>query len=136
MSSFERELRSKLQEDPEKASPGFTQSVLDRIEHRSQPSWFVLRPKLALAAAIVLLVFGGILGARFGKSTPDTSANRTQLLREYMEMQAELEQIRQMADDSGPVLYLGGDETVDVLFDLSDYVDSNNIRPASLSTDG
>ena len=41
-----------------------------------------------------------------------------------------------MADDTGPVLYLGGDEKFEVLYDLRDYVGSNNIRPASLSTDG
>ena len=139
MSSFKQELRARLRQDPESASPGFTRSVLERVAQRPRRAWFVLRPRLAMAAAVALLALGAILGARLGERAPRASADREQLVREYMEMQSELEQIRRLADDSSPVLYLGGDETVDVLFDLRDYdtyIDSNNIRPASLSTDG
>ena len=136
MSSFKDELRNRLREDTETASPGFTRSVLARIEERPERAWFVLRPRLAMAAAVVLIALGAALGTQFGEQVPTASARRAQLLREYQEIQSELEQIQRLADDSGPVLYLGGDETVDVLFDLSSYVDSKNIRPASLSTDG
>ncbi len=139
MSSFKHELRTRLREDPERASPGFTQSVLESIEQRPRRAWFVMRPRLAIATAVLLLALGTILGVRLGEQTPRTAANREQLVREYMEMQWELEQIRRLADDSSPVLYLGGNESVEVLFDLRDYdtyIDSNNIRPASLSTDG
>jgi hypothetical protein len=136
MSSFEQELRSRLREDPEKASPGFTRSVLARVDERPQSSWLTISPQLAAAAAVVLLLVGGLIGARFGPQPEETASDREQLLREYIAMQSELQQIRRLADDTGPVLYLGGDESVEVLYDLRDYVDSNNIRPASLSTDG
>jgi hypothetical protein len=139
MNSFKHELRARLRQDPERASPDFTRTVLERIEQRPQRAWILLRPRLAMAAALVLLALGAILGARLGEQAPEPVADREQLVREFMEMQAELEQIRHMAEDSSPVLYLGGDESVDVLFDLRNYdtyVGSSNIRPASLSTDG
>jgi hypothetical protein len=136
MSSFEQDLRNRLREDKEKASPGFTQSVLARVDERPQTSWLTITPGLAAAAAVVLLLIGGFIGARFRTQPEETASSREQLLREYIAMQSELEEIRRMADDTGPVLYLGGDESVEVLYDLRDYVDSPNIRPASLSTDG
>ncbi len=136
MSSFEQKLRSRLREEPEKASPGFTRSVLARLGERPQRSWMTISPQLAAAAAVVLLLAGVLIGAQFGPKPQETASDREQLLREYIALQSELEQIRRMADDTGPVLYLGGDESVEVLYDLRDYVGSNNIRPASLSTDG
>lgn len=134
--SFEEELRTRLRTSPEKASAGFTESVLDRLGETRERPW-ALRPQWAAAAAVVLFAIGAVIGSRIDDAV-EVSADRHELMREYQEMQAELEQLRQMADDTSPVLYLGGDETFEVLYDLRDYDKqiNSNIQPASLPTDG
>ena len=90
---------------------------------------------------MLLLVLGITLGLNFGGAptpAPDVADERDRLIHEYMELQRELDQIRQLADESRPVLYLGGDETFDVLYDLRAYDDSGatgGVRPASLPPD-
>lgn len=137
--SFDRELRRELRETTETASPGFTTSVLDRVAQRRQRSFITSKPVLAAAAAMTLFALGTTLGLRLHNDPPEVSPDRQRLVREYMELQQELQRIQQLANDASPVLYLGGDDTLDVLFDLRNYdafIDSDNMRPASLATDG
>ena len=150
--SFDREITKALNETVDRASPEFTGSVISDLGTRGDLASrggsrsFVMRPLLAAAAAVVLFVLGVTLGARVQtwrsgsyELALEEVTEREQMLREYIQLQQELDRVRQLASESSPVLYLGGDETFDVLYDLGEYGrQSNNpdIRPASLSTDG
>ena len=97
--TFEQELRRRLRESPDTASPGFTRGVLDRLDEAPNRHWITLRPRLAMAAALVVFALGAFLGARLDDAA-ESSASREQLVQEYLEMQTELEQLRRMADDT------------------------------------
>jgi len=137
---LERELSEALRQQTEGASPGFTAAVLARLERRPRRSLMLRHPALAAATAMVLLALGITLGLNYGPrttSTPDV-AQRQRLRLEYSELQRELDQIRRLADESAPVLYLGGDETFEVMYDLRGYEDlmaTSGVRPASLPPD-
>ena len=138
---LDRELSEALQQQTDTASPGFTAGVLARIEQRPRRSIWLRHPALAAATAMVLLALGVTLGLNFGgrtTTTPEVADERERLLLEYSELQRELDLIRQLADESRPVLYLGGDETLDVMYDLRGYEDlmpTGGVRPASLPPD-
>ena len=135
---LDRELSQALRQQTDAASPGFTAAVLARIEHRPRRSLMFRYPALAAAAAMILVALGVTLGLNLGERPSEIADERQQLLREYTELQRELDQIRQLADESGPVLYLGGDETFEVMYDLRGYEDprsTSGVRPASLPPD-
>lgn len=139
--AIDRALSEALTQDTETASAGFTSGVLARIEERRDRRPLLGRPSLVAAAAAIVLAVGIALGLGFGDrqgAAPAVAAERERLLQEYSELQRELDQIRQLADESRPVLYLGGNETLDVVYDLRGYEDrlaTSGVRPASLPPD-
>jgi hypothetical protein len=112
----------------EQARPGFTARVVNRLdapEHRRSI------PRLALATvlALVLAVTAGILidarrdalaSARAEKALAEIRAEHAQLEREVREL-----------SDPPPVVYLGGNEDVDLVLDLGKVRGSEGATPAA-----
>lgn len=122
-------LREALRSLPRhRAGEGFTERVLDRLGEpaRARPGWSA---PLRLAAA-ALVVAAGLLGvlaagrmlSGTGPSPAPTEARRQTLEAERARLEAELAELRRLTtelrEDSAPVLYLGGDEDVDLVLDL------------------
>ena len=129
-----------LRSTTEQASPYFNQKVLSRLESDRRHRTGALRPALAAAAlaVLVLVAVGGLKTLNSRAPTVDKEAHRQLLLDEYQALQLELEELRSMASDAGPSLYLGGDEAFDVMYDLSAYAADaahDNVQPASLRND-
>jgi hypothetical protein len=147
---FDRELTHALRGATEQASPGFTGRVLDGLErppHRPERRRAPLaRPLLAVAAlALVLAAIPAVRRAVAPEPSRQTAARsveeakREALLREYRALAEELATIRRIADEQQPVLYLGGDEDFDVLYDLAAYTSderSGGARPAAIRDRG
>jgi hypothetical protein len=133
-------IRDALRATTEQPSPYFNQKVLSRLESAKGHRTAVLRPALAAAAlaVLVLVAVGGLQTLTSREPTVDKEAQRQLLLDEYQALRLELEELRSMASDAGPSLYLGGDEAFDVMYDLSAYAAADvhdNIQPASLRND-
>ena len=111
----EQRLREALRALPA-ADPGpaFTARVLSRLAAaparapRRVPAW-------AAAAAAVAVLIAALWGGRAVLKVQRTAALRS----ETEELARELEALRQAAERPAPVLYLGGNEEVDLVLDLS-----------------
>lgn len=137
---LDTELRRVLRSSSDEASPDFNRHVLKRLARRRPPRPLLLRPAFAVGAVALVLVTGlVVLTASRQSSGLEEAARREQLLDEYQALEVELEQLRRLASESAPVLYLGGDETFDVMYDLAAYRQgppADTIRPASLPDRG
>ena len=127
-------LREALRELPrESAGADFTPRLMARLAAESRspaPGLFQWRPAWrAVAAAATLaglLAAGGVTLSRLGPH-PDAgseAARRARLERlerlqaERARLAAELQDLKQMADTTDPVIYLGGDDRVDLVLDV------------------
>jgi hypothetical protein len=138
--SFDHEISKALNQSTETASAGFTGEILERLVERPGFRPLYRRPAFAAAVALGLFVLGALIGvtARDRNELQATATQREQLIREVMALQRELDEVRALADEATPILYLGGNETVDLLYDLRDYDDlleAGGYRPASLPPD-
>lgn len=106
---------------PEPAREGFTARVLARLDARPEPSAW-RRPRLILAgfaaaALMAVLTFAGILQVREHRAEMRKAEARRilqELRTEHDSLQRELRAL-----SSEPVVYLGGNERVDLVVDLS-----------------
>ena len=134
---FDATLRRALRECDGRASPGFNQRVLARLGRDRRPTPWV--PSLVAGATALgvalLLVVASTPADRPGDDAAGT-AQRERLLREYEALEAELEELRRLASENSPALYLGGDETFDVMYDLSALPEAGGARPAALPDRG
>lgn len=136
---FVERLRAALRAEPARASDHFTASVLSRLD-RPRRLRFPL-PRLAALAAATLAVAAGLVVWRGDGSASRAEADaaaRRQLIEEYRQIETELHEIRRLADESDPVLYLGGDEKFDLVYDLESYESGSkgDVRAASLPDRG
>jgi len=127
----EEELRSLLRSLPrERASEGFTNEVLGRLDVAKRPVY--RQPRYALAAGLVLLVAGW-----FGAGRWQDVRKAEQTRQRIQALRTELEQLRNgvtLLRDLAPVLYLGGDEDVDLVIDMRHLVNTGrgeSARPVS-----
>jgi hypothetical protein len=110
----------------ERATSGFTARVLARLnaektagdagETPARPLW--LRPAVLLAAAAVLALAAIPLGIYSGRPSAPDRDEAARLLRELRAEHRRLERDLQ-ALPTTPVLYLGGDENVELVIDVS-----------------
>lgn len=133
---FERELGRALRSDPQTASSDFTETVLERARRgRRRRLALPARPALAAAALALAVVAGVAVWRDVDTVSPGSSDERArqELLEEYRQIEAELGEIRRMARETDPVLYLGGDEKFDLVYDLEGHEPSteSGVRPAS-----
>ncbi len=98
----------------EKASEGFTDSVMSRLEEGRKS--LVFQPRFALAASILLIVAVWIGADRWLAMQQEEQTNdRIHTLKTEIEkIQGDIRLLRDLA----PVLYLGGNEDVDFVLDL------------------
>ncbi|HEX6898552.1 MAG TPA: hypothetical protein VF789_02520 [Thermoanaerobaculia bacterium] len=118
----------------EHARPGFTARVLNRLDAPAdrQLRW---RPRLALAGAMAAVaavaISAGVLMDRPAGSEPSIeTAEAQRILRELRAEHGRLEQeLHEMSEP--PVLYLGGNEDVDLVLDLRNVHDAEGVVPAA-----
>lgn len=124
---------------PERASPGFTSRVLARLdEPEAHPREMRLsRLSLAAVAAAALLV-AVALGARHdrlpgsGGDAAEARALLEEIRAEHERLERELSEL-EAASSGAPVLYLGGDESVDLVLDVGRVPErpAGRVQPAS-----
>lgn len=126
----------------EPAAEGFTARVLQRLDEPRRPApRFRLRPAAAgaalaaLAAAVALVV--GLRGTGTAPAPPapqvavrDARAALEELRREQRRLERELTALSQLTASDGPVIYIGGDETLDLVLDLGSEA-PGTVQPAS-----
>jgi hypothetical protein len=103
----------------EHAREGFTARVMARLDAPSEPkAW--LQPRLVLAAAALAAVMAsaGILQVHAGRQEALRTAEARKVLRELRSEHDSLKHELQTLSRS-PVVYLGGDDEVDLVVDLS-----------------
>ena len=120
--------------EPETASPGFTRRVVAALEHGEQRRAPAFGVRAFAAAATATVALGVFLGSRSEPPLAEIAAERESLRREHGELLRELESLRSMARESGPVLYLGSEQDTDLVLDLAPLLQppSSGTRPASL----
>jgi negative regulator of sigma E activity len=119
---------------PEHARPGFTARVMNRLDapEDRRLQW---RPRLALAGAMAAVaavaISAGVLTNRpAGSERSIETTEAQQILRELRAEHGRLErELREMSEP--PVLYLGGDEEVDLVLDLRNVQDTEGMVPAA-----
>lgn len=112
-------LRAALRELPAAApSPAFTARVLARLERRQRTRRRALPAWVPAAAAVAALVVG-LWGAVAGRQAWQEGRRREALRAESAALARELAALQEEVSKPAPVLYLGGNEQVDVVLDLS-----------------
>lgn len=136
MSESNDPIRRALRELPRiEASEGFTASVLDRAASsapRRRP-WQPSPGRLAAAAAaLALVVGGGVWEWRQDRAAAARELRAAELLQEQRVLERELESLRRLRSEE-PVLYLGGDQDYEFVVGLSPWLDngSGSFRNAS-----
>lgn len=129
-----------LRELPEeRAGAGFTARVLERLDRPDMERYAVAwRPRLAMpaiamAALVALAISVGLSKVRHEPAPPDRAEVR-QILEELRTEQERLEQdfeAMRAAAPEGPVLYLGGNEEIDLVVDLSNVTEVDGTVPAA-----
>jgi hypothetical protein len=118
----------------EHARPGFTARVLNRLDapEDRRLHW---RPRMALAGAMaavaaVAISAGVLMDRPAGSERSIETAEAQQILRELRAEHGRLEQeLQEMSEP--PVLYLGGNEDVDLVLDLRNVRDAEGVVPAA-----
>lgn len=110
------DLNRALRELPrEAASSGFTRRVLARLDEAPRPIW---RRPLVLAPMAAALVATLLTWSLTGHRKQERRARLAELRQEQQQLAAELAALKDQAD-SREVLYLGGDEGIDIVMDLA-----------------
>ncbi len=116
------------------ASPGFTRRVLRRLE---KPAATSPLPRFAWVTLGALAAILTVLALR-PDNAPDRQARLTasearEIRKQHALLAAELDRLRSNTEAAAPILYLGGDDEVDYVLDLSPFLLSpaGGILPAS-----
>jgi hypothetical protein len=118
------------------AGPGFTDEVLARAAAPAPG-----RGRLAPVGIVACFLLAGGLAAAFpawhqARLRGEQRARVEALQREHRELERELRALRRLAAEHSPVVYLGGDESVDLVLDLDSLagaVPASGARPAGYS---
>jgi glutathione S-transferase len=104
----------------EQAREGFTARVMARLDAPSEPKPWLQQPRLVLATAALAAVVAsaGILQVHAGRQQELRTAEARKVLRELRSEHDSLKQELQSLSQP-PVVYLGGDDEVDLVVDLS-----------------
>lgn len=103
----------------ERAREGFTARVLARLDAPSElKPWRQPRLVFATAALVAVVASAGILQVHAGRQEALRAAEARKVLRELRSEHDSLKQELQSLSQP-PVVYLGGDEEVDLVVDLS-----------------
>jgi len=105
----------------ETARPGFTAAVLRRLAEPERPaargrSWQLAWAGTALAGVLLAAGSWGFSTWREQREAAEARRMVEQLKVEHAQLAAE---VRELREEGRPVVYLGGDESVDLVVDLS-----------------
>lgn len=107
----------------ETARPGFTARVVARLDRSEEAERRpALRPRLAWTAALVtaLAISAGLIGIRQESAPPERAEEARRILQELRAEHNRLEQdFEALREQTAPVYYLGGNEEIDLVVDLS-----------------
>jgi hypothetical protein len=110
----EERLRNLLGSLPrERASDGFTERVMQRLDEAGKPLF--LRPRLVWATVTLLVAAG--LGVHQWQATVERQ-RRDARIRSIKTQIEDVQKDIRLLRDLAPVLYLGGNENVDFVLDL------------------
>lgn len=102
----------------ERASAGFTAGVLERLDRRSSGAH--LQRWMLTAAAVLLFGLGwGWREWQMHRDHQESRARYELLLVEKQALETELRTLRRLTEQAMPVVYLGGNERVDLVLDLA-----------------
>jgi hypothetical protein len=119
----------------EAASPGFTAQVVERAGSAESDDRETPRlPRAVFAAAAVLVLVSGAAAWRLEKERRrEAWLDQVQAMQlESARLQRDLVELR--AAETPPILYLGGDDRVDLFLDLAEGARAAGVQPASVST--
>ncbi len=116
----------------DQARPGFAEAVRRRLEERNHRRSFAVAPlRLAVAAACLLLLVLGAREWRHHHQRQQTAARLAALESESRILAAELESLRRQLTMAEPVVYLGGNNDLDLVLDLAQ-LQRTGLRPQDL----
>lgn len=102
----------------EQARAGFTARVLENLDAKPEPrTWRTPRMVFATAALVAAVASAGILQIRADRQEELRKAEARKVLQELRSEHESLE--RELRSLSDPVVYVGGNEDVDLVVDLS-----------------
>lgn len=120
----------------ETARPGFTQRVLSRLDEpaKAAPLHAGWRPRFALAAVVAALaISAGVVRYEQSREAERTAEAR-RLLQEIRAEHGRIEQeLRALSEP--PVIYVGGDERMDLVVDLDKVPAEDGPTPATYRFD-
>jgi hypothetical protein len=132
----DQHLERLLRELPrEQARQGFTPRVLARL-NAAPPARAGWRPRLAAGLTALLLIAGGVV--RHEQREAERSAQVARAEQVLRELRAEHRQIKRELEalpEAPPVIYLGGNEDMDLVVDLRQVQKGDGARPATYRYD-
>ncbi|HET9229089.1 MAG TPA: hypothetical protein VFR31_20595 [Thermoanaerobaculia bacterium] len=102
----------------ERARTGFTARVMARLDDPAPKPWKQPRLVFATAALAAVVASAGILQVHSGRQEALRNAEARRMLQELRNEHDSLKQELQSLSEP-PVVYVGGDEEVDLVVDLS-----------------
>ncbi len=116
------------------ASPGFTGRVERAVAGRGRPR----RPGRWRAAAVLAAALAVAVGLTWHRERQSRIAEQARQIRQqHLELRRELADLRAIASETDPLLYLGGDESYDLVFDAGPLLDlrpTGAVLPATFVT--
>jgi hypothetical protein len=124
----------------ESARPGFTQRVLARLDEPAQAAvrWTGWRPRLAVATMALLVIAGaGVIRHEQSREAAREETRSAEARRLLREIRAEHDRIEQelQALSEPPVVYVGGDERLDLVVGLDTIPAEDGPAPATYRVD-
>jgi hypothetical protein len=104
----------------ETAGPGFTAAVLEKSAPAREPAHAIgwSRPALALAASVVLLTVVAAGALERAHQKRELRGRVDALRTEHQELEQELAALKRLSTQEPSVVYLGGDDQVDVVLSI------------------
>ncbi len=121
-----------------RASIGFTDGVLRRLDEPRKFSPGLAKPLAWSAAATVALVLAALVLRPAALSKAERlSAEVTEIRSQHRLLTEELDRLRARTQNAAPVLYLTGSGRVDYVLDLSPFIlpETAHVQPASTGFD-
>ncbi len=119
--NWEQEIHDALKEPVSDPGEDFTRSVLSQIddgERQARPVWNRQLAVFSIAAALLVVA---VIALRPDQAAqPSATEEILQLAREQRALARELEDLQQRRLSAEPVIYLGGDDTVEFVYALND----------------
>jgi hypothetical protein len=119
----------------EKARPGFTTRVAARLD-QAPPARVRWVPRLAAALLAVTVATAGWVQHQHAEAARAARmARASQLLRELRAQHGQIKRELESLPAEPPVLYLGGNEDMDLVVDLREVRDPGGVQPADYRVD-